>query len=124
MVDLRGNVQTRLQKLADNTHWQGAIFAAAGLERLGIRPDNSLDLDWMLPAPAQGAIAVYCRADDDRLLAICQNMNDAPTALCTDIERAFLKTLLGGCSAPISAVATIENGEVHFKGNVLSHCCR
>ncbi|MEK7199500.1 MAG: hydroxymethylbilane synthase, partial [Bacteroidota bacterium] len=61
--NIRGNVNTRLQKLKDS-HWQGAIFAAAGLERIQLRPENSIDLNWMLPAPAQGAILVVCREND------------------------------------------------------------
>ena len=58
--NLRGNVNTRLRKI-DEHEWNGAIFAAAGLERINLRPENSIDLDWMLPAPAQGAIAIVCR---------------------------------------------------------------
>ena len=61
---LRGNVQTRLRKLTES-NWNGAIFAAAGLERIGLRPINSTELHWMLPAPAQGAIMVVCREKDD-----------------------------------------------------------
>ena len=117
--NLRGNVNTRLQKLKDSA-WNGAIFAAAGLERIGIRPPNSLDLSWMLPAPAQGAIAVYCRENDPEIREICQQFNHAETALCTHLERQFLKTLMGGCSAPIAALATLHNDILTFKGCVLS----
>jgi hydroxymethylbilane synthase len=117
--NLRGNVNTRLQKLA-NSHWNGAIFAAAGLERIGLRPKNSIELDWMLPAPAQGAIVVACRSNDTYAFEACQLFNDAHTALCTSIERDFLRALLGGCSTPISALATIVKEEVHFEGNILS----
>jgi hydroxymethylbilane synthase len=117
--NLRGNVNTRLQKLA-NSHWNGAIFAAAGLERIGLRPEQSIELDWMLPAPAQGAIAVACRESDQFAFEACQLFNDAHTALCTAIERDFLRALLGGCSTPISALATIVNDQVHFEGNILS----
>lgn len=117
--NLRGNVNTRLQKLA-NSHWNGAIFAAAGLERIGLRPEQSIELDWMLPAPAQGAIAVACRANDRYAFEACQLFNDKHTALCTSIERDFLRALLGGCSTPISALATIMNDQVHFEGNILS----
>jgi hydroxymethylbilane synthase len=117
--NLRGNVNTRLQKLADS-HWNGAIFAAAGLERIGLRPAQSIELDWMLPAPAQGAIVVACRDNDQHAFEACQLFNDAHTALCTAIEREFLRALLGGCSTPISALATIVNDHVHFEGNVLS----
>jgi hydroxymethylbilane synthase len=117
--NLRGNVNTRLQKLADS-HWNGAIFAAAGLERIGLRPAQSIELDWMLPAPAQGAIVVACRSNDQYAFEACQLFNDAHTALCTSIERDFLRALLGGCSTPISALATITDGQVHFEGNILS----
>ena len=117
--NLRGNVNTRLQKLADS-HWNGAIFAAAGLERIGLRPENSIELDWMLPAPAQGAIVVACRSNDQYSFEACQPFNDEHTALCTAIERDFLRALLGGCSTPISALATIIDGQVHFEGNILS----
>jgi hydroxymethylbilane synthase len=117
--NLRGNVNTRLQKLADS-HWHGAIFAAAGLERIGLRPAQSIELDWMLPAPAQGAIVVACRDNDQHAFEACQPFNDAHTALCTAIERDFLRALLGGCSTPISALASIVNGQVRFEGNILS----
>ena len=117
--NLRGNVNTRLKKLEDND-WQGAIFAAAGLERIGLRPQKSIDLDWMLPAPAQGAIMVVCRESDADCMEACADLNDAETALCTKAERDFLKTLLGGCSTPISALAEIKNETFFFRGNILS----
>lgn len=117
--NLRGNVNTRLQKLAAS-HWNGAIFAAAGLERIGLRPAQSIELDWMLPAPAQGAIVVACRDNDQHAFEACQPFNDAHTALCTAIERDFLRALLGGCSTPISALAAIVDGQLHFEGNILS----
>jgi hydroxymethylbilane synthase len=117
--NLRGNVNTRLRKLQES-NWHGAIFAAAGLERIGLRPGNSVDLDWMLPAPAQGAIMIVCRKDDTAAYLSCQYFNDADTMLCTKIERDFLRTLLGGCSTPISALAEIKNDTVHFRGNIIS----
>lgn len=117
--NLRGNVNTRLKKLAESP-WNGAIFAAAGLERIGLRPEQSIELDWMLPAPAQGAIVVACRENDQYAFDACQLFNDEHTALCTAIERDFLRALLGGCSTPISALASIVNGQVHFEGNILS----
>ncbi len=116
---LRGNVNTRLKKVADN-NWNGAIFAAAGLERIQMRPDNSVSLDWMLPAPAQGAIVVVCRKDDAICLSACKNLDDAETACCVKTERDFLKALLGGCSTPISALAEIVSDEILFKGNIVS----
>src|SRR6185369_1546246 len=117
--NLRGNVNTRLRKL-EESNWQGAIFAAAGLERIGLRPENAVELDWMLPAPAQGAIMVVCREDDDYAYKSCQIFNHEETALCTKIERDFLSALMGGCSTPISAFAEVKDGQVHFKGNILS----
>jgi hydroxymethylbilane synthase len=117
--NLRGNVNTRLRKLAEE-NWDGAIFAAAGLERINLRPENSIELDWMLPAPAQGAIMVVCREEDSYALDACVHFNDADTDFCTKIERDFLRALLGGCSTPISAYAEIKNDQLHFTGNILS----
>lgn len=117
--NLRGNVNTRLKKV-NESNWNGAIFAAAGLERINLRPHNSIDLDWMLPAPAQGAIMVVCRENDSVSFGACQTFNDTKTALCTKIERDFLRTLLGGCSTPISTLAEIINDKIIFKGNICS----
>jgi hydroxymethylbilane synthase len=119
LENLRGNVNTRLRKVAES-QWHGAIFAAAGLERIGLRPDNAITLDWMLPAPAQGAIMVVSRDGDAESQDACSPLNDADTALCTKIERDFLRALMGGCSTPISALARIASGKLHFEGNVLS----
>ncbi len=117
--NLRGNVNTRLKKVEQH-NWNGAIFAAAGLERIQLRPDNAIELDWMLPAPAQGAIMIVCRTEDEEAKEICSRLNDEPTALCTKIEREFLRTLMGGCSTPISALAVVNNDVVYFKGNIFS----
>lgn len=117
--NLRGNVNTRLRKVAESD-WDGAIFATAGLERINLRPEKSIELDWMLPAPAQGAIVVVCREEDIFSYEACQDFNDSKTALCTKVEKDFLRTLLGGCSTPISALAEIENGTLYFKGNIFA----
>ncbi len=117
--NLRGNVNTRLRKINEH-NWNGAIFAAAGLERIGLRPKNSIDLDWMLPAPAQGAITIVCRNDDAFSFDVSHKLNDATTQLCTKIERDFLRALLGGCSTPISALAIKDNDALIFKGNICS----
>ena len=119
ITNLRGNVNTRLKKLTDSD-WNAAIFAAAGLERIGLRPPNSVELDWMLPAPAQGAIIIVCRDDDPNAKAACLPLHDEATGFCTKQERDFLRSLLGGCSTPISALATIDNDVLNFKGNILS----
>jgi len=124
VVDIRGNVNTRLQKLDDNEDWNAAIFAAAGLGRLGIKPENSINLDWMIPAPAQGAIMVTALEEDKEIRDICKELNHEETEICTNIERKFLNLLEGGCTAPIGALALIkevgEEKEVHFKGILLS----
>jgi len=117
--NLRGNVNTRLAKL-ESSNWSAAIFAAAGLERIGLRPDNAVELDWMLPAPAQGAIAIACREEDRELAEDCKSLHDEDTFQCVSIEREFLRTLLGGCSTPIAALAEIEADELFFRGNLFS----
>ena len=117
--NLRGNVNTRLRKL-EESNWNGAIFAAAGLERINLRPENSVELNWMLPAPAQGAIMVVCREEDNATKNACALLNDNVTAICTKAERDFLRTLMGGCSTPISALAEIKNDELIFQGNIFS----
>jgi hydroxymethylbilane synthase len=119
MHNLRGNMQTRLEKLY-RENWDAAIFAQAGLERIDLRPQNSLELEWMLPAPAQGAVMVAARENDTAVLAACQKINDRETAICTHIERSFLRGLLGGCSTPVSAYARIIGNKVHFQGNIFS----
>lgn len=117
--NLRGNVHTRMEKLK-NSNWDAAIFAAAGLERVGLRPANAIEIDWMLPAPAQGAIMIVGRENDSRVLEACAPLNDTVTALCTQLEKDFLRTLMGGCTTPISALAQIQNGQLHFTGSLLS----
>ena len=119
MENLRGNVNTRLRKVAES-NWHGAIFAAAGLERIGLRPENAISLDWMLPAPAQGAIMVVCKAGDDFCQGACALLNDEDTEMCTHIERQFLRTLMGGCTTPISALARVADGMVLFEGSILN----
>lgn len=119
VVDLRGNVNSRLQKLEDN-NWNAAIFAHAGLKRIKVLPENNQKLDWMIPAPAQGAIMITALAEDDFVKDACLELNDENTAICTGIEREFLNRLEGGCTAPIGALAFIKNEEVHFRGVLLS----
>src|SRR5690606_24963562 len=118
VVDLRGNVNSRLQKLEDND-WNGAIFAAAGIGRIGLRPEEAINLEWMIPAPAQGAIMITALQEDEEILDICKQLNHEETEICTTIERTFLNKLEGGCSAPIGALAFIKNDEIHFKGVLL-----
>ncbi len=119
VVDLRGNVNTRMQKLQDS-EWDGAVFAAAGLERINIKPENYINLDWMIPAPAQGAMIVVAMGNDNYCLDAVSELNDVETEVCTHIERQFLKTLEGGCTAPIGAVARIIEDDILFKGVLFS----
>ncbi len=119
MVDLRGNVQTRMDKLF-SSNWEGAIFAKAGLERAELLGAYYKELDWMIPAPAQGAIGVVCRTSDFSFIEQLQKINHQPTQTCVAIERDFLRTLEGGCTAPIGAHAFFLQDKIHFKGGVFS----
>jgi hydroxymethylbilane synthase len=108
-----------MQKLKDNS-WNGAIFAAAGLERINLKPEHFLDLDWMIPAPAQGAMVVLAMKNDSFCREVIAKMNHEETDICTKIERDFLRTLEGGCTAPIGAFATIKGSEIELEGILLS----
>ena len=126
MEDIRGNVNTRLAKTEANTHWHGCIFAAAGLKRINLDHNISAYLDWMIPAPAQGALAVMCHEDRSDLQELFQQLNHEETALCTQIEREFLNEMEAGCSAPLGAYAYFDDNEqsgerdIHFRAIVLS----
>ena len=119
VVGLRGNVNSRLEKL-ENNNWNAAIFAAAGIGRLNIKPENAINLHWMIPAPAQGAVMITALESDEGIRTICSEINHEETEICTTIERKFLRQLEGGCTAPIGALAYIKNEEVNFKGILLS----
>ncbi len=115
--NLRGNVNTRLRKLNESS-WLGAIFSKSGLSRLGILPATAIDLDWMVPAPAQGVIAVVCRSDQQHVIDNLAKINHEPTQITSDIERAFMNVLEGGCSAPIGAYASIDEEYLNFQGTL------
>jgi len=119
ITDLRGNVNTRLQKLKDN-NWNGAIFAAAGLERIELLPKNHVMLDWMIPAPAQGAIMITALKSDIEVLDICAQINHKETEIAVAVERQFMKTLEGGCTAPIGGNAKISGDKIYFKGILIA----
>jgi hydroxymethylbilane synthase len=106
VAELRGNVPTRLKKV-DEGRVHAAILAAAGLHRLGAHQHITcyLDVPAWIPAAGQGAIAVQSRDDDERIRALAESMNDAPTMLAVRAERAFLQALEGGCQVPIGALA-------------------
>jgi hydroxymethylbilane synthase len=119
VVGLRGNVNTRLQKLADSD-WQGAIFAKAGLERIDKLPNSYIDLTWMIPAPAQGAMVIVALEKDEFSQDASRKLNDTNSKICTHIEREFLSVLEGGCTAPIGAFAEMIDNKLHFTGELLS----
>jgi len=119
VVGLRGNVNTRLRKLEESS-WDGAIFAAAGLNRIKKTPKNSAGLSWMVPAPAQGVIMITALAKEADVLEKVAQLNHKETEICAGIEREFLNTLEGGCTAPIGALAYINEEEITFKGLLTS----
>jgi len=117
VVPVRGNIQTRIDKIKVN-NWDGAIFAQAGLKRLSTDPTIYAPIDWMIPAPAQGAILVTTRAKETKLLENIKSLSHLPTQDCVHAERDFLRALQGGCSAPIGAHASIQNNRIYFVGSV------
>ena len=117
--NLRGNVQKRLKKLDDST-WEGAVFAQAGLERLGLSDFYYEPLDWMISAPSQGIIGVANLKSNTEIKSLLRKINCPQTEFCATIERTFLNTLEGGCTAPIGAFSYIENYIVKFKGGLFS----
>ncbi|HAP31373.1 MAG TPA: hydroxymethylbilane synthase [Flavobacteriales bacterium] len=119
MVDIRGNVPTRIQKLKDS-QWDATILASAGLIRLGLENEIEQELSWMVSAPAQGAVAIICHAENESIKSIVNELNDESTALCTSIERSFLNILNGGCSAPVGAHVTLSENTLSFEGVVVS----
>ena len=117
--NLRGNLQKRLEKL-NASSWGGAIFAQAGLVRMDLLKENFSLLDWMNPAPAQGIIGVASLKKDTALSNVVQQLNCEETSLCAEVERTFLNTLEGGCTAPIGAYAFIKEQKLHFQGGLFS----
>ena len=117
ITDIRGNVPTRLKKISEST-LHGTIMAQAGLVRLDMLPSNAITLDWMVPAPAQGAILVTGLASNPELLSRLYKLNDSETATCVAQERSFLRRLEGGCTAPIGAYAHIKDKVLYFTGCV------
>ena len=112
IVDIRGNVDTRVRKVRDG-EYDAVLLARAGLARLG-RVDEvteALDPLQMLPAPGQGALAVECRSDDSDLVDLLARLDDAPSRAAVTAERAVLATLEAGCAAPVGALAEVVEGE-------------
>ncbi|HET7210918.1 MAG TPA: hydroxymethylbilane synthase [Methyloceanibacter sp.] len=121
VIDFRGNVETRLKKLGEGKA-DATLLALAGLERLGLaaHATSILSTEEMLPAVAQGAIGVTCRTDDDTTRALLDALNDATSATAIACERAFLARLDGSCKTPIAGLAEIENGQLRFRGMILT----
>jgi hydroxymethylbilane synthase len=120
-VQFRGNVQTRLRKLGEGVA-DATFLACAGLQRLGLAQHITavMEIDQMLPAIAQGAIAIEIKSDNDRLRAMLDTINHAETAVCVSCERAFLKALDGSCRTPLAGHAVLTAGNIHFKGEALT----
>ena len=117
--DIRGNVQTRLNKL-EELDFDATMFSLAAIERMGLNVDYE-HLPIMISAPAQGVVAVCARRDDAEIKEIFKDINHKPTQICIEIERNFLNTLEGGCTAPIGAFAEInDKNEVRFIGRLCS----
>ena len=120
VVEFRGNVQTRLSKLASGIA-DATFLAMAGLNRLGARdvPHTPIDPSEMLPAPGQGAIVIERRQSDDSAQALTEPIGDQPTCLCLAAERAFLGALDGSCDTPIAGLAMINGDVLHLRGEIL-----
>jgi len=130
VVDLRGNVPTRLRKLAEN-EWDGILLARAGLERLGFSPKRTeinfeagqffvevLPRQIFLPAGGQGIIALEIRTDDESTKALLESVSDRETLLCLHAEREFLRRLQGDCNFPVAVHATTRNGKMKLRAQV------
>jgi hydroxymethylbilane synthase len=130
-VEIRGNVPTRLQKVAERDELDATVLALAGLTRLNfeIKPDGKLagdavpdgllatvlDLDVMLPCVGQGAIGLEIRADDERIAKICERLNHFNTFHCVTAERAFLHAMGGGCQSPVAAYAEVIGDKISMR---------
>jgi hydroxymethylbilane synthase len=117
---LRGNVETRLRKIADGVA-DATLLALAGLKRLGLEAHATeiLPAETFVPAVGQGAIAIETRADDDATRVLVAAINDDPTEIAVTLERAFLEVLEGSCRTPIAGHATVSEGAVAFRGLIL-----
>lgn len=118
ITNIRGNVNTRLRKVNENG-WHGAIFAAAGLKRIQLDHHISAYLDWMIPAPAQGAMALMVRESDEKMRSVTRELNHTKTQFATSVERDLLNEMEAGCSAPVGAYATIQDSEITLRAVAL-----
>jgi len=121
--DLRGNVDTRLARLEEHHDWSAIVLAVAGLVRLGFgqRIGERLPPEVMLPAPGQGALAVTARTGDTRAAEAARAVHHEASAVAVAAERAFLRTLEGGCQVPVAALAEhVPGGRLRLRGRVVS----
>lgn len=119
---IRGNIDTRLNKLA-HEDYDAIILAAAGLKRMGWSDDTVteyLDPETMLPAIGQGALGIECRSDDTEVLELLRAVHNEDVERCTQTERQFLKLMDGSCQVPIAGHAVIEGDQIQFKGLIMS----
>ena len=116
--DIRGNVQTRLKKLEEGD-FDATLFSLAGIKRMEMELEYEM-LYFMISAPSQGVVAISSRVDDVKTKAILQKINHKTTQICVEIERNFLRTLEGGCTAPIGAIAIFEENKIKFSGRLNS----
>ena len=116
--DIRGNVQTRLKKLEEGD-FDATLFSLAGIKRMEMELEYEM-LYFMISAPSQGVVAISSRVDDVETKAILQKINHKTTQICVEIERNFLRTLEGGCTAPIGAIAVFEENKIKFSGRLNS----
>ena len=114
--DIRGNVQTRLKKLEEGD-FDATLFSLAGIKRMEMELDFEF-LDFMISAPSQGVVAIASRINDVETREILQKINHEETQICVEIERNFLRTLEGGCTAPIGAIAKFDEGKITFEGKL------
>lgn len=131
IVDIRGNIVTRMQKLADKPEWDAIVLALAGISRLNFQvtpagvlqgdavPEGLLgtilDTSLMLPCVGQGAIGIEAREQDERVASICERLNHQNTLQCVTAERAFLRAMGGGCQSPIAAFAEIAGDQIQMR---------
>ena len=116
--DIRGNVQTRLKKLEEGD-FDATLFSLAGIKRMEMELEYEM-LDFMISAPSQGVVAISSRVDDVETKVILQKINHKTTQICVEIERSFLRTLEGGCTAPIGAIAVFVENKIKFSGRLNS----
>ena len=122
VVDLRGNVPTRLRKLRENHTWSGIILARAGLERLGLAVRGEiLPAEDFLAAGGQGVIALQVRRDSEPSKGLLEAVNHEPTHLCLRAEREFLRLLNGDCDSPVGAQAKIEDGMLRLRAQIFEN---